>query len=93
MTDCVKNEHALLGVREKRNILHPIKRREEKLIGHILRRNCLLKHAIAGKTEGKCKGWEEVDEDVSSYGWLSGKEKMLEFVGGGTSLNSTGNSF
>jgi hypothetical protein len=55
-------------------------------------RNCLQKHFIAGETEGKYKGWEEVEEDVSSYEWLSGKENMLEFVKRGTSLNSIGNS-
>jgi hypothetical protein len=59
-TDCVKNEQALHAVEEKGNILHTIKRRKAKLIGHILRRNCVLKHAIAGKTEVKYKGWEEV---------------------------------
>jgi hypothetical protein len=63
----VQNEHALHGVKEKRNILLTIKRRKAKLIGHILRRNCLLKHVIAGKTEGKYNGWEEVEEDLSSY--------------------------
>jgi len=55
-------------------------------------RNCLLKHAIAGKKEGKYKGWDEVKEDVSSYEWLSGKENMMEFLRGGTSLNFIGNS-
>jgi hypothetical protein len=44
-----------------------------------LRRNCLLKHAISEKTEGKYKGWEE---DLSIYERLSGKENMLEFVRG-----------
>jgi hypothetical protein len=91
-TDCVKSEHALHGVKEKRNNVNTIKRRKAKFIGHILRSNCLLIHAIAGKTEGKYKGREEVEEDVSSYEWLSGKENMLEFVRGGTSLNSIGNS-
>jgi hypothetical protein len=31
-------------VKEERNIVHTIKRRKANWIGHILRRNCLLKH-------------------------------------------------
>jgi hypothetical protein len=50
-TDCVKNKEILLGVKEDRNILRTIRRREANLIGHILRRNCLLKHVIEGKIE------------------------------------------
>jgi hypothetical protein len=38
---------------EKRNILHTVNRRKANLIGHILCRNCLLKHVIEGKLEGK----------------------------------------
>ena len=38
-------------VREDSNILHTIKRRKAKCIGHTLRRNCLLKHIIEGKIE------------------------------------------
>jgi len=30
-----------------------LNRKEANLIGHILRRNCLLKHVIAGKLEGR----------------------------------------
>jgi hypothetical protein len=51
--NCVKNERALNGVKEKRNILHTVKRRKFNWIGHILRTNCLLKHFIVGKKEGK----------------------------------------
>jgi hypothetical protein len=40
-------------VKEERNILHTIKRRKANWIGHILRRNCLLKHVIEGKLEGR----------------------------------------
>jgi hypothetical protein len=42
---------ALHRVKEERNILHTIKRRKANWIGHILRRNCLLKHAIEGNLE------------------------------------------
>jgi len=64
-TDRVKNE-ALQRVKEERNILHTIKRRKANWIGHILRRNCLLKHTFEGKVE--CRMWhEDEEEDVSSY--------------------------
>jgi hypothetical protein len=52
-TDRVRNEEVLHRVEEERNILHTIKRRKVNWIGHILRRNCLLKHVIEGKIEGR----------------------------------------
>jgi len=39
-------------VNEQRNILHEITKRKANLIGHILRRNCLLKQVIEGKIKG-----------------------------------------
>jgi hypothetical protein len=47
----VSNEEVLHRVKEERNILHTIKRRKANWIGHILRRNCLLKHVTEGKLE------------------------------------------
>ena len=38
--------------KEERNILHKIEQRNANWIGHILLRNCLLKHDIEGKIEG-----------------------------------------
>ena len=55
-TDHVRNEEVLLRVKEQRNILHEIRKRKANWIGHILRRNCLLKRVI----EGKIKGGREV---------------------------------
>ena len=52
-TDHVRNEEVLLRVNEQRNILHEIRKRKAKLIGHILRRNCLLKQIIEGKIKGQ----------------------------------------
>ena len=52
-TDRVRNEEVLLTVTEERNIQQTIKRRKANWIGHILRRNCLLKHGIKGKIEGR----------------------------------------
>ena len=51
-TNHVRNEEVLRGVMEDRNIVHTIKRRKANWIGHILRRNCLLKHIIEEKMEG-----------------------------------------
>jgi hypothetical protein len=42
-----------LRVKEVKNILHTVKMRKANWIGHILYRNCLLKHVIEGKTEGR----------------------------------------
>jgi hypothetical protein len=51
-TDCVNNEAVLYNAKEERNILHTIRRRKTNCIGHILRRNCLLRYNIEGKIRG-----------------------------------------
>ena len=43
----------LLRVNKQRNILHEIRKRKANWIGHILRRNCLLKQVIEGKIKGE----------------------------------------
>ena len=40
-------------VNEQRNILHEIRKQKANWIGHILRRNCLLKQVIEGKIKGE----------------------------------------
>jgi hypothetical protein len=45
----VNNEAVLHRVKEEMNILLTIRRRKANLIGHILRRNCILKPIIEGK--------------------------------------------
>ena len=50
--DHVRNEEVLLRVKEQRNILHEINKRKANLIGHILRRNCLLQQGVEGKIKG-----------------------------------------
>jgi hypothetical protein len=47
-----KNE-VLHRINEERNILQTIKRRKANLIGHVLRRNCLLKQVTDGKIDGR----------------------------------------
>jgi len=48
-SDRVINEDVLHRMKEERNILHTVKRRQVNGIGHVLRKNCLLKHVIVGK--------------------------------------------
>jgi hypothetical protein len=48
-TDRVRNEEVLWRVKEERNIVQKLKRRGVNWIGHIFRRNCLIKHIIEGK--------------------------------------------
>jgi hypothetical protein len=48
----VSNEDVLRRDKGERNIVHTIKRRKANWIGHILCRNCFLKHVIEGKIEG-----------------------------------------
>jgi hypothetical protein len=58
----LKSEEVLPRVQEERNILHTVKQRKAKWLGHMLHRNCLLKCV----TEGKIQGWED-EEDIHSY--------------------------
>jgi len=93
----VRNEEVLLRVNEQRNILHKISKRKADWIGHILRRNCLLKQVIEGKIEGqmgvtrrrgrRCKKLLDDLKDRRGYSHL--KEETLDramwrnrFVGG-----------
>jgi len=51
-TDNVRNE-VLLRVKEGGDILQTIKLRKANWIGHILHRECILKHVTKGKMEEK----------------------------------------
>jgi hypothetical protein len=50
-TDRVRNGEVLQRVKEERNTLHTEKRKAN-WIGHIMCRNCLLRHVIEAKIEG-----------------------------------------
>jgi hypothetical protein len=62
-TDSVRNEASL---KEEKNILQTIKRRKAKWIGHILRRNCLLKHVM-----------ERIKESIEVMGRQGRRHKKL----------------
>jgi ppGpp synthetase/RelA/SpoT-type nucleotidyltranferase len=53
-TDHVINEEVLFTrrVKEQRNILRKISKRNANWICHILRRNCVLRQVIGGKIKG-----------------------------------------
>jgi hypothetical protein len=50
-TATFSSEELLSRVTTGRSILQKIKRRKATWVGHMLRRNCLLKHVIEGKRE------------------------------------------
>ena len=50
--------------------LHEIRKRKANWIGHILRRNCLLKQVIEGKIKGEMEEAEDEEEDVRSH-WMT----------------------
>ena len=76
----------LLRVNEQRKILHEIRKRKADWIGHILRRNCLLKQVIEGKIKGemevtrrrgrRCKKLLDDLKDRRGYSHL--KEEALD---------------
>ena len=49
----MRNEEVVQRVKEERNILQTIRRRKANWVGYIVGRNCLLKHVIEGKIEGR----------------------------------------
>jgi hypothetical protein len=51
-TERVGYGEVLHRVKGERSILRTVKRRKANWIGHILRRNCLLKHVTEAKVEG-----------------------------------------
>jgi len=48
----VRNEGVLRRVKEQKNSLHEISKREADWIGHIFRRNCRLQQVIEEKIKG-----------------------------------------
>jgi len=73
-TNLVKNEEISHTDKEERNILQIIKRRKSNWIGHILRRNSLLKLVDERKVEvtGRRKSKQLLDEEKESYWNLRG---------------------
>jgi hypothetical protein len=84
----VRNEKVLLGVSEQRNIRHEIRKRKANWIGHILRRNCLLKQVIEGKIKGQIevtrrrgrRGKKLLDDLGDRRGYSQLKEEALDRI-------------
>jgi hypothetical protein len=78
----VINEEVLLRVIDQRNILYEIRKRKASLIGHILRRNCLLKRVIKGKIKGEMevtrRSKKLLDDLKDRRGYSHLKEEALD---------------
>jgi len=64
-TDRVKYKDVYHRETEERNILHTIKQRTTNRIGHILRRNCLLKHVIEDRTRRRERMRKQLQNDLT----------------------------
>jgi len=64
-TDRVKYKDVYHRDTEERNTLHTIKRRKTNRIGHILRRNCLLKHVTEDRTRRRGRIRKQLQDDVA----------------------------
>jgi hypothetical protein len=82
----VRNEEVLLRVKEQTNILHETRKRKTNWIGHILRRNCLLRQVIEGEIEGGIEVtgrrgrilWKLLDDLKERRGYSHLKEEALD---------------
>ena len=73
--DRVGNEEVSNTVKEERNILRTVKRRNDNWIVDVLRSNRLLKHIVEGKTEWKRRYKQLLDnlKEKTGYGNLKTK--------------------
>jgi hypothetical protein len=78
----------LYSAKEERNNLHTINRRKDNWIGYILCRNCLLKHDIEEKIQGRIevtgrRGKRHkplLDELKQKQGYRKLKEEALDCI-------------
>jgi hypothetical protein len=85
----VENKEILHTVEKETNVLHTIKCRKANCIGHVLRRQCLLKHIIERKierTERRGRRRNQLLEDFKE------KSTILEFERGRTRSHFLENS-
>jgi hypothetical protein len=68
---------------EERNILQTVKRKKANWIGHMLRRNCLLKHVIEGKIEGRIEVTGRRGRRLGSYCMTLKRGELKEAALGG----------
>jgi hypothetical protein len=84
-TDRVRNEEVLHTVKEERNIIHTVKRRETNRTDHILCWNCFLNRSIEGQMEGgiyvtarqRRKSKQLLDDLKETTGYCKFKQEAL----------------
>jgi hypothetical protein len=74
-TDRGRNEEVIHRFKDGRDVLYTIKRRKDKWIGDIFRRNCLLNTFLKERYKEKEKWGKEEEEDLSSYRMTLTKRK------------------
>jgi hypothetical protein len=87
-TDSWRDEVVLQRVKEEGNVLQTIKLRKANCIGHILRRNCLLKRVFVEKIERRIevtgrlgRGSKQLLDDLKETGgYCKLREETLELT-------------
>jgi hypothetical protein len=77
-TNHVRNEEILNSVKEKRNILHTIKRRKASWISHFLCRNCPLKLVVKEKLEENKSDGKTKKKSQQLLNGLKENKRILE---------------
>ena len=75
----MRDRVALRGVNEERNVLLATEGRKADWIGHIMRRNCLLKHTTEGKIERRRSEQIMVEVTANRRHWNL-KEKSIDSI-------------
>jgi hypothetical protein len=88
----VRNEDGMQEVKWERKTLQTVKRRKGNLTGHILRKNCLLRHVIEGNIEGRIEVTGRRGRRKELLDVLKKKRGYWKLTGGSTRSDSLENS-
>jgi hypothetical protein len=73
----VKNEKQLRKGKMEKNILNTMERRKAYSIGHLVRRNCLLKQVVDGKIEVSGRRGIRRKQLLDDFKEMFWKQKMM----------------
>jgi hypothetical protein len=88
----VRNEDAVQRVKWERNTLQTVTKRKGNWTGHILRKNCLLRHVTEGMVDGRIEVTGRRGRRKELLDVLKEKRGYWKLTGGNTRSDSLENS-